>query len=140
MVIGVLLVGLWIQVQKIPERLFPESPFVHKFLSSDIIKCGVVVWALMTVHFLLKDAMVLKDNHGQIIQQHQVTHTAAAPSIALHSLVTKAVEKPSVEQQLDSSKKKLHDAEMQLQKLKANIASKPTPPAVAHLSPTVKKA
>ena len=84
--------------------------------------------------------MVLKDNHGQIIQQHQVTHTAAAPSIALHSLVTKAVEKPSVEQQLDSSKKKLHDAEMQLQKLKANIASKPTPPAVAHLSPTVKKA
>jgi hypothetical protein len=68
-VIGILLFGLWIHIQKIPERLFPDTPLVHKFMSSDIIKCAVVVWALLSIHFLLNDAMILKDNHGQILNK-----------------------------------------------------------------------
>ena len=63
-VVGIWLLGLWINIQKVPERLFPESPAIHKFLSSDILKSAVVVWAVLSMHFLLKDAMVLKDNHG----------------------------------------------------------------------------
>ena len=67
-VISIWLLGLWINIQKVPERLFPESPIVQKFFNSDIIKSAVVIWAVLSMHYLLKDAMVLKDNHGQIIQ------------------------------------------------------------------------
>ena len=48
-IVGIWLIGLWIHVQKIPERCFPDSKFVHKFLSSDILKSIVVISTVLVV-------------------------------------------------------------------------------------------
>lgn len=61
--IGIWLFGLWIHVQKLPERCFPDSRFVHKFLSSDILKSIIVIGAIFIIQFLLRDTMKLAENH-----------------------------------------------------------------------------
>ena len=55
------LIGLWISIQKIPERFLPETGFVHKYISSDILKGLVVVAALICLNLLLRDTMVLAE-------------------------------------------------------------------------------
>lgn len=55
------LIGLWVSIQKIPERFLPEAQFVHKYVSSDILKGFVVVAALVCLNLLLRDTMVLAE-------------------------------------------------------------------------------
>lgn len=55
------LIGLWVSIQKLPERFLPEAPYVHKYMSSDILKGAVVVGALVCLNLLLRDTMVLAE-------------------------------------------------------------------------------
>lgn len=41
-----------------PERFFPESGFVHKYMSSDIIKSATIAVAIVVMNFLLRDAFI----------------------------------------------------------------------------------
>jgi hypothetical protein len=76
-ILGIWLLGLWIGIQKLPEVFFPNTKFIHKFMSSDIIKSSIVIFALLTVHYLIRDAMMLNE--------HPVLHTAQlAPAQTLH--------------------------------------------------------
>ena len=76
-ILGIWLLGLWIGIQKLPEVFFPNTKFIHKFMSSDIIKSSIVIFALLTVHYLIRDAMMLSE--------HPVLHSAPqAPAQTLH--------------------------------------------------------
>ena len=47
MMLGIWIVALWLNLQKIPERFFPTSPFVQKYLSSDVLKSLAIAAAVM---------------------------------------------------------------------------------------------
>lgn len=52
------ILALWLNLQKIPERFFPETAFIHKYLSSDIIKSAVIAVSIVVMNFLLRDAFI----------------------------------------------------------------------------------
>lgn len=60
-VLGFWLFGLWINIQKIPERLFPKTPFVHKYMSSDILKGVIVAICIIMLNYLLFETVKLAD-------------------------------------------------------------------------------
>jgi hypothetical protein len=55
------LFGLWINMHYLPERVFTQTSFVHKYLSSDIIKGAIAVFAVIAVNLLLRDAVKLAE-------------------------------------------------------------------------------
>jgi hypothetical protein len=78
-IIGIWLVGLWVHVQKIPERCVPDSKFVHKFCSSDVLKSIVVVTTVIVVQLLLRDTMKLAENHRAVTTGVPPLPSAPAP-------------------------------------------------------------
>lgn len=64
------LFGLWLNVQRIPERFFPSSPMIHKYLSSDILKAILVSFSVIAISFLLRDSMEIGKSHvDQVISE-----------------------------------------------------------------------
>lgn len=55
--LGIWIFALWLHVQKMPERFFPETPFIQKYMSSDIIKGAVIAASIIVMNLLLKDAL-----------------------------------------------------------------------------------
>jgi len=130
------LVGLWISIQKIPERFLPEAQFVHKYISSDILKGAVVVVALVCLNLLLRDTMVLAEADRQRYLGH---HSIAAPTptpapTAVQNAQDLAAQETRalLDKQINESKKQLLEAEAQLQALRKEqlqaLQHPPTPP------------
>lgn len=64
------LFGLWLNVQKMPERFFPNSPVIHKYLSSEILKGIFVSFSVIAISFLLRDSMEIGKSHiDQVISE-----------------------------------------------------------------------
>ena len=78
-IVGIWLFGLWIHVQKLPERCWPDSKFVHKFASSDIIKSVVVIATVIVVHLLLRDTMKLAESHRTNVIQLKQNNISIIP-------------------------------------------------------------
>lgn len=54
-----------------PERFFPEVSFIHKYMSSDIIKGTIVAVTIVVVNFLLRDTMILaQTERAKFLGQH----------------------------------------------------------------------
>lgn len=54
--LAIWIIALWLNLQKIPERFFPETSFVQKYLSSDVIKSIAIAMAIIVMNLLLRDA------------------------------------------------------------------------------------
>ena len=63
-----------------PERFFPEVGFVHKYMSSDIIKGAVVAVTIVVVNLLLRDTMVLAQTERAKYLDHHSHKVASPPS------------------------------------------------------------
>ena len=92
-ILALWLFGLWVNMHYLPERMFPNTKFVHKYLSSDVIKGVIALFSLISINILLRDAIKLADSdrakylaHGQIQQaptlQAQSIQQVVAPSVA----------------------------------------------------------
>jgi hypothetical protein len=55
------LLGLWINMHYLPERIFTNSRWIHKYFSSDVIKGLIAVITVITVNILLRDAIKLAE-------------------------------------------------------------------------------
>lgn len=71
------LLALWLGLQKVPERFFPESPFVQKYLSSDVIKAAALSSSLFTLSLIFRDTLSLHS-----IQVNNHAHTKVTPVAA----------------------------------------------------------
>ena len=73
-ILALWLFGLWINMHYLPERIFKESKFVHKYFSSDIIKGMIVAVTIIAVNILLRDAIKLAeaDRAMYLHPKHQV--------------------------------------------------------------------
>lgn len=115
--IGVWLFGLWLGIQKIPERFFPEWAWLHKYAHSGVVKSVFTIASLMSLHFLLKEAIL-------ITVVPIVTKSALSdlpPPVHLTESQT------AVEQHLQDSKKQLEEAEKKLKELREKMKSKHKP-------------
>lgn len=56
--LGAWILALWLNIQKIPERFFPETAFIQKYLSSDVIKSATIATAIIVMNLLLRDAFI----------------------------------------------------------------------------------
>ena len=52
------IIALWLNLQKCPERFFPETGFLHKYFSSEIIKGATVATTIIVMNLLLRDAFI----------------------------------------------------------------------------------
>jgi hypothetical protein len=57
--VAVLVVALWVGLQKVPERFMPEARKLHIYFSSTNIKSFVVILCLFWMHLLMRDALIL---------------------------------------------------------------------------------
>lgn len=74
-ILAIWLLGLWIGIQKLPEVFLPNTKFIHKFLSSDIIKSSITIFTLLTIHYLIRDAMMLNE-HPTPHNAHNIVNIA----------------------------------------------------------------
>ena len=92
-ILAIWLLGLWIGIQKLPEVFLPNTNFVHKFISSDIIKSSIVIFSLLTIHYLIRDALKLTEApapHNIVTIAQPVLQQIIAPAHpAPHPLVHK---------------------------------------------------
>lgn len=58
MMLAAWIFALWLNLQKIPERFFPNTPFIQKYLSSDVIKSITIATAVIVMNLLLRDAFM----------------------------------------------------------------------------------
>lgn len=72
--------SLWIHIQKLPERFFPESRKIQLYLSSDIIKSCVAIVALMILQLKIRDALYLQQ-HASSFSAHSAA-SSFVPSLA----------------------------------------------------------
>jgi hypothetical protein len=63
------LLGLWINIQKLPERFLPNAIFIQKYLSSDIIKGIIVGFSLIILNILLKVVIIKSGNNSNTSSQ-----------------------------------------------------------------------
>ena len=67
------LLALWLGLQKVPERFFPESSFVQKYLSSDVIKAAALSSSLFSLSLIFRDTLSM-----QSVKLNHVGHQKAA--------------------------------------------------------------
>jgi len=73
------LVGLWIGIQKLPERCLPRLGWMHKYMNSTVIKSVVTIVCVFWLHFLLRDAMIVS------LKQRNITVEEPTPLLSLSS-------------------------------------------------------
>ena len=65
--IALWLFGLWINVQKVPERFFTESPRIQKYFSSNVLKSIIVIICVIGLHFLTNEALLLSHHRPSTV-------------------------------------------------------------------------
>jgi len=60
-ILAIWLVGLWINMHYLPERVFTNNRIIHKYFSSDVIKGLIAVFTIISVNVLLRNAIKLAD-------------------------------------------------------------------------------
>jgi hypothetical protein len=68
-ILAVYFAALWISVQKIPEKYVPNSPFVHKYLNSEVIKSSMLLGCLTMLFITITSTLLKAEPIGQ-----QVVH------------------------------------------------------------------
>jgi len=101
----------------------PETSFVHKYFSSDILKGIVVMVALVCLNLLLRDTMVLAEaDRSRYLGQHNIAAPPSPPPVtttaqdAQHLAAQET--RAQLDKQINESKKQLLEAEAQLQALR----------------------
>jgi len=79
----------------LPERVFPKTAFVHKYLSSDILKAIIVTTSIIILNYLLFETVKLAEtDRTKFLSTTPSIHADHQALLAAHTTLSTPVPEP----------------------------------------------